>query len=152
LAGVVVATWPKTAALAPGVVAASTTGSGNRVEIPENARRPPVVAPPSTPAPDCTPGENVAGPALSGTDVVALTAAPTGWKSAHCQSGTLSLSATADGQHWKTLDSRRVEANTAGFVGVRHPCLEGAWTYEAKFVSDDSSYKSTHSTAIGCWR
>ena len=150
LAAVVVVTWAKTSVAAPGAIAASTTDPPGTVQIPEHWRRPPVVSPPPSPAPDCTPGELIVGPALSGSNVVALSSGPTGWKSAHCQSGTLSLGATADGQHWKALDSQRVESQTTGYGVVQHACLPGAWTYQVTFASDDRSYKSSHSSSITC--
>lgn len=50
--------------------------------------------------------------------------------------GTLSLQASVDGSHWKTLAQTHTPDMT-----VSHACLEGVWSYRGFYVADDGSFK-----------
>lgn len=50
--------------------------------------------------------------------------------------GTLSLQASVDGSHWKTLTQTHTPDTNAS-----HACLEGVWWYRGFYVADDGSFK-----------
>jgi hypothetical protein len=56
--------------------------------------------------------------------------------------GTLSLQASVDQSHWKTLASQHAGYYTGG-AAVSYTCLSGTWWYQGQFVSDDHTFKST---------
>ena len=57
-----------------------------------------------------------------------------------CFPGTLSLQASMDQTHWKTLASQHTEMND---VSVDHTCLSGTWSYRGFYVTDDHAFKGT---------
>jgi len=59
--------------------------------------------------------------------------------SVDCVPGTLSLQASVDQTHWKTLTSQH-ETTTAP-AGVGGTCLPGTWSYQGFYATDDATFK-----------
>jgi hypothetical protein len=80
-----------------------------------------------------------------------------------CKPGTLSLQASVDHSHWKTLSQRHESSwglENADLYGpvwgpaAIHPCLSGTWWYQGYYAADDGSYKggtdSAYPTQFTC--
>ncbi len=134
LATVAIAAWSKTALAAPALLADTNAVA----ETPPN---------PSTLPPSCagTPGGTLV---QSGTDPAMIWT--TTWAkgdSASCAPATLTLQASADGGHWKTLASAHTMGSTGNsFAYVQHSCLPGSWSYRTTYLTDDRSFKGTSAT------
>jgi hypothetical protein len=60
--------------------------------------------------------------------------------------GTLSLQASGDRSHWKTL--AQIHRTDWLFTGVSHQCLSGTSWYQGYFVADDGSFKGGTDSAF----
>jgi hypothetical protein len=131
LAAAAVAAWSKTAA--------ATTASvlPGVLEQPAEAS----VSSSTAAATSCT-DFSWAGPsiALNGDVDVAFKSNSTG-----CFPGTLSLQASVDQTHWKTLTSLHETNMIPGGQFIFSPPLSGTWWYEGKYVTDDGTFKGTSS-------
>ncbi len=56
-----------------------------------------------------------------------------------CASGTLSVQASADHSHWKTIAERHQDSWSG--QSVTGQCLSGTWWYQGYYVTDDGSFK-----------
>jgi hypothetical protein len=61
--------------------------------------------------------------------------------------GTLSLQASVDHSHWKTLNQTHQSSWTKDSP-LAHQCLAGAWSYQGYFVADDGSFAGGTDTAF----
>ena len=137
LATVAVATWSKTA-LAPAAHGAAVAPTAATTGTSADATTPPSTCP-SGPVYVGAPVQ------LSGTTVTSQ--AVTHFKGdAICGPGTLTLRASRDQQQWKTLSSAHTSEELGGAT-LQSACGSGTWWYEARYVSDDLSFKGS-STAV----
>jgi hypothetical protein len=60
--------------------------------------------------------------------------------------GTLSLQASGDHSHWKTL--AQTHQSSWSFDSVGHECLSGTSWYQGYFVADDGSFKGGTDSAF----
>jgi hypothetical protein len=127
LTAAVVAAWSKTAAattaaVLPGVVEQPATASVSRSTSATTS-----CTDPEWFGPDLT---------ISGSPSVTFKSSSGG-----CFPGTLSLQASLDQSHWKTLTSRHETATDD--EAVSHPCLSGTWWYQGQYATDDGTFKGT---------
>ena len=57
-----------------------------------------------------------------------------------CSPGTVSLQASLDHTHWKTIASAHTTRELGGAT-VTHDCLPGTWWYQGQYSTDDLTYK-----------
>ena len=146
LAGIAVAAWSKTAMVASAATPASASPE-HHTSVTTTVPAPPPVTP------TCPGGPIISAPTASGIgSFTTITGSSTTFKST-CPAATLSLDATFDNAHWKTIDSVHMAANTAPAVQsgtVSHGCLPGSWTYRVLATADDGSYKSSQRATFAC--
>jgi hypothetical protein len=163
----VVVTWAKTAALAPGTAGAAgpsvsgisaspaTTGDPSDMHIPEQQAlwAPNFWDPPSVAWPNCPTSSMPSTPTLT-TDHGLREVTTMAWPVRpykDCPSGTLSLQATSDGSHWKSLGSKHIDVSVPSTLTiVSDACLVGTWTYQSSYVADDGTYVNSHTATITC--
>jgi hypothetical protein len=135
LAAAAVAVWSKTAAattaaVLPGMVKPVSASVGNTASAAWASAGTEASA-----ATSCGFWDDMVYPP-PGTVEVAFKSRGTG-----CVPGTLSLQASSDGTHWKTIASEH--ETTTELAYVSHACLQGAWLYQGQYTTDDQSFKST---------
>jgi len=130
LAAAAVAAWSKTAvattaAVLPGVLE-QPAGASVRSSVSDAT---------SCPGPAWVDPGKTGSPALN---------VEVGYKSIsnNCIPGTLSMQASSDGTHWKTLASEH-ETTATFLTFVDHACLPGPWDYRGFYVTDDHTFKGT---------
>ena len=131
-AAAALATWSKTAVVAPLV----TSPDVARAAEPEPATCD-VHSFPFVP----TMGHLATGPAPAPEATDGYVWTSMAYKYGQCP-GTLSLQASSDGATWTTLATSHAVAGTWPQAYAQHQCLAGTWSYRAEFVSDDGSYKA----------